>query len=47
MAFEIGMMIVKGVWFAGMGSYCLFERDHYKRIEKLLWMIAGCIVIFR
>jgi hypothetical protein len=45
--FEIVMMIVKALWFCGMGCYCYLEPDRNKRVEKILWLIAGTIVIFR
>ena len=46
--FEIVMMIVKALWFCGMGGvWCWLEQDHNKRVEKMLWLIAGIIVIFR
>ena len=45
MTFEIVMKIVKALWFCGMG--CWLEQDHNKRVEKILWLIAGTIVIFR
>jgi hypothetical protein len=45
--FETVMMIVKALWFCGMGCWCWLEQDHNKRVEKILWLIAGTIVIFR
>lgn len=41
------MMIVKALWLCGMGCWCYLELDHNKRVEKILWLIAGTIVIFR
>lgn len=45
--FEIVMMVVKALWFCGMECWCYLETDHNKRVEKILWLIAGTIVIFR
>lgn len=47
MTLEIVMMIIKGLWFCGMACWCGLEQDYNKRVEKILWTIAGTIVVFR